>query len=274
MSIVLDHLTFGYDRTPVFEDVSLTLDPGIVHLILGPTGCGKTTLALLMVGLLRPTGGGVLVDGKDPAGAGFPRHLIQLAFQFPEVQMFELTVDREIAYGLRNLGLEDAEIQARSSGALECVGLAAHWLGRDPHNMSFGERRKVALASVIAMKPAYLLLDEPLAGLDWQGRKSLATTIEGLKRQGITVIVLTHEADLIGEVGDTMLSVAGTGISAPRPAAGFLYRRPRPAAGEIPEHIRLLHLMAAGAFDVPCQPYRLADTAAAIKQALKSNRLL
>jgi energy-coupling factor transporter ATP-binding protein EcfA2 len=269
MAIVLDHLSFAYERDAVFEDVDLTLDPGFVHLILGPTGCGKTTLALLMVGLLKPTAGGVLVDGKDPGRAGFPRHLIQIAFQFPEVQMFELTVEKEIAYGLRNLGLQDSRIGERISWALECIGLPAEWLGRDPRNLSFGERRKVALASVIAMKPVYLLLDEPLAGLDWQGRKSLAAALEGLKRESITVIVLTHEADLIGEVGDTMLSVAGTGISVPRPAAELLYGDPWTEGVEIPEHIRLLHLMAAGGFDIPGRPYRLADTVAAVRQALK-----
>jgi energy-coupling factor transport system ATP-binding protein len=268
LSIVLDRLTYSYGGDPIFDGVSLCMDAGLVHLVLGPTGCGKTTLALLMVGLLRPVEGGIVVDGKDPAAGDFPRQAIQLAFQFPEVQMFELTVEKEIGYGLRNFGVPDEEVPARSIRALESVGLSASFLGRDPHSLSFGERRKVALASVIALRPAYLILDEPLAGLDGNGRKSLVEATESLKREGMTVVVLTHETDLIGEVGDTILSVAGGKVSPPLPAADFLYEDPGLEGPDVPEFIRLLHLMTAAGFKVPGRPYRLSDVGSAIKKAL------
>jgi energy-coupling factor transporter ATP-binding protein EcfA2 len=268
LSIVMENLTFSYDGDAVLRDVSLAVDPGLTHLVLGPTGCGKSTLALLMVGLLRPQRGTILVDGNDPAGDSFPRHQIQLAFQFPESQMFELTVAKEISYGLKNFGVSADETEERSRWALDCMGLPADFLGRDPHNLSFGERRKVALASVIALKPRYLILDEPLAGLDWNGRRSLVSAIGELGRQGMTAVILTHEADLVGEMGDMVLSLSGGRISRPVPAAEFLYEDPGPDGPHTPEFIRLLHLMAATGYDIPGRPLRLTEVADAIRKAL------
>jgi energy-coupling factor transport system ATP-binding protein len=264
----MDGLTFSYSSDPILADVCLSVDPGRVHLVLGPTGCGKTTLALVLVGLLRPAGGSVLVDGLDPAGKSFPRHLIQLAFQFPEVQMFELSVEKEIAYGLKNFGVPEGECGERSRWALDCVGLSTAFLARDPHGLSFGERRKVALASVIALRPAYLVLDEPLAGLDWKGRRSLVAVVEKIKDQGMTSIILTHEADLVGEVGDVILSMRRGSLSAPRPAADFLYDDTVRDGPDVPDFIRLLHRMAAAGSPVSGRPYRLPDVARAIKSAL------
>ena len=264
MPIVVEHLGFAYDGNTVVDDVSLTVGQGLVHLVFGPTGCGKTTFALLLVGLLRPQHGTILVDGADPAGKRFNRQSIQLAFQFPEVQMFELTVEKEVSYGLRNFGLPSGDIRERSEWALDCVGLSAEFLGRDPHNLSFGERRKVALASVIAVKPAYLILDEPLAGLDWTGRKSLVAAIERLKTEGMTAVILTHETDLVGEVGDTALSMAEAKISEPRPVADFIYDDPGAAGAHVPEFIRLLQLMEVAGFCITGRPYRIEDVARAV----------
>jgi energy-coupling factor transport system ATP-binding protein len=268
LSIVLNGLSFSYDRDPVLENVCLSVERGLTHLVLGPTGCGKTTLALLIVGLLRPDEGNVLVDGADPAGRAFPRHTIQLAFQFPEAQMFEVTVEKEIAYGLKNFGLPDGECRERCLWALDSVGLSGGFLTRDPRGLSFGEQRKVALASVIALKPVYLILDEPLAGLDWNGRKSLVGTIETLKDQGMTSVILTHEADLLGEAGDMILAMSDGGLSGPRPVADFLYGAPRPAGVHLPEFVKLVQLMTAGGFHIEGRPYRLRDAADAVEIAL------
>jgi energy-coupling factor transporter ATP-binding protein EcfA2 len=264
LPIVIEHLDFAYDGDTVVEDVSLNIGQGLVHLVFGPTGCGKTTLALLLVGLLRPQNGTILIDGADPAGSHFDRQTIQLAFQFPEVQMFELTVEKEISYGPRNFGLTSGDVRERCEWAMDCVGLPVEFLERDPHNLSFGERRKVALASAIAVKPAYLILDEPLAGLDWTGRRSLVAVIERLKAEGMTAVILTHESDLVGETGDTALAMAGGRISGPRPVADFLYDDPGRDGPHVPEFIRLLGLMEESGFRITGRPHRTEDVARAI----------
>lgn len=204
MPIVVKDLGFSYFDRAVLEGLDAAFDEGLVHLLLGTTGSGKTTLALIMTGLVKPTRGSVRVDDCDPASGRFERTKLQLAFQFPEVQIFESTVEKEIEYGLKNFDLPPDEVVARREWAMECVGLSTAFLARDPANLSFGERRKTALASVIALKPKYLILDEPLAGLDWQGRRHLVDTIARLRSEGLTTLILTHETDLVTEVGDTV----------------------------------------------------------------------
>lgn len=266
MPIILEHVTFGYDGRNVVDDATLTIAEGLVHLVFGPTGCGKTTIALLLVGLLRPQKGTILVDGADPAHPHFNRQSIQLAFQFPESQMFEVTVEKEVSYALKNFGLAPGEIRGRCDWAMDCVGLPREFLGRAPHNLSFGERRKVALASAIAVRPAYLILDEPLAGLDWTGRRNLVEVILRLKEEGMAAVILTHETDLIGEIGDTALSMAGGGISEPLPAADFVYDDP--AGPHIPEFLKLLRLMKERGFRIPGRPHRIDDVARAVVDAV------
>jgi len=224
-------LVFSYFDEPVVRGVSADFGEGAIHLVVGATGSGKTTLGLVLAGLARPASGSVTVDGCDPASSAFDRSRLQLAFQFPEVQIFESSVAGEIEYGLRNFGLPPAEIEPRRDWAIGCVGLAAALLARDPSSLSFGERRKVALASVIALKPRYLILDEPLAGLDWHGRQSLVGTIIKLKGEGMTTLVLTHETDLVAEMGDTVTVMAGGRLEGPMPPEAFLNSGPGPGTG-------------------------------------------
>jgi energy-coupling factor transport system ATP-binding protein len=224
MSIVVRDLGFSYFDRTVIGGADAEFRPGLIHLLLGATGSGKTTLALLLAGLLKPKQGSVAVDGCDPASDKFERSRLQLAFQFPEAQIFESVVEREIEYGLRNFGFSREEASARRDWAADCVGLSRRLLSKDPAEISFGERRKTALASAIALKPAYLILDEPLAGLDWQGRTSLVATLLRLKGEGLTTLVLTHEADLIAELGDGGIPESGRDRAAAGP------RRPRAGA--------------------------------------------
>jgi energy-coupling factor transport system ATP-binding protein len=180
--------------------VTLQVSPGEAVGIIGPTGSGKSTLVQHFIGLLRPTSGRVLVEGQDLWAPGADRRRVRqtigLLFQFPEHQLFEETVRRDVAYGPRNLGLAAAEIAARVEAALREVGLDPTRFGeRSPFSLSGGEMRRVALAGVLAMRPRVLVLDEPTAGLDPHGRRELLDRIQRLHRQGLTVVVVTHSMD-------------------------------------------------------------------------------
>jgi energy-coupling factor transport system ATP-binding protein len=269
LSVVVEHVSFSYFDDDVLRDIDITFAEGLVHLILGRTGSGKTTLALILAGLLKPRGGSVRVDGADPAAADFERSRVQLAFQFPESQIFELTVEKELEYGLRNFGFDPGEITKRRDWALECVGLAGDMLPRDPGTLSFGERRKVALASIIALKPRYLILDEPLAGLDWRGRHNLVAAIRKLKDQGLTSIILTHETDIVSEIGDTVTIATGRTLSGPLDVTEFLYPEHGPDHDLTPEYILTLRGVRLGGLPVPGKPRHVQDAARAVAQALK-----
>jgi energy-coupling factor transporter ATP-binding protein EcfA2 len=259
---VIENLTAGYFDHPVLNKVNVTLREGMVHLLLGSTGSGKTTLALAIAGLIEPRQGSVLIDGVNPASRSFDRRTLQLAFQFPEVQMFESTAEKEIDYGLKNFGFPAAEIAERRRWAAERVGLPAALLPRDPTCLSFGERRRVALASVIALKPTYLILDEPLAGLDWRGRASLVETLRGLRGEGLTTLVLTHESDLVGEIGDAVTVVADGGVSGPMPPEAFLASDDHP--GLVPGYASVVRTVMAACGAPAAVPRRPEDAAAQV----------
>ena len=264
MAIVIDRIGYSYFDAPVLGDVSITLEASRVHLLVGPTGSGKTTLALIMAGLLRPQQGTVLVDGTDPASKQFDRSMMQLAFQFPEAQIFEMTVEKELAYGLRNFGHDPDATRQMSLWALGRVGLTEKMLTRDPASLSFGERRKVALASVIAVKPRYLILDEPFAGLDWYGRHSLVETVSALRSEGIATVILTHETDVVGDLGDTVTVVRDGTVQGRGSAAEFLYQDMRLDDGLLPDFARALPLLAEAGHEFAGKPRSVAGVAEAI----------
>jgi len=267
MAIVLENLEFGYDGKPVISKADVTFAEGNVHLILGRTGSGKTTLALLMAGLLKPTGGRILVDGVQPTDLKFDRRWLQLAFQFPEAQIFESTVEREIAFGLKNFGVG---ISDRLRWACGCVGIGEDLLKRDPVTLSFGERRRVALASVIALQPRYLVLDEPLAGLDWIGRHQLVNTIDRLSREGMTILILTHETDMIGEIGDTVTTLENGQLSRCLKIRDFLAQEPHDS-WLVPDHISLLRRIASAGIEADHSAVRIDEVAKAIVSAVRSD---
>jgi len=246
LPIEIRGVSFSYLDQPVLKNVTAVFEEGLVHLLLGATGTGKTTLALLMAGLAKPDSGSVLVDGRDPASRSFERRTLQLAFQFPEVQIFETSVASEIEYGLKNFGFPPADSARWRSWAMECVGLSEDLLEREPASLSFGERRKLALASVVALRPKYLLLDEPLAGLDWHGRRHLVETISRLKSEGLTTLILTHEADLVAEIGDTVALFDQGVILGPMRPEEFLNSAPA-NTGLLPDFVQAARKMQAGA---------------------------
>jgi energy-coupling factor transporter ATP-binding protein EcfA2 len=179
------------------EGVSLAVEPGGMAVVLGATGSGKSTLLRLAAGLLVPTDGRVVVDGIDAMGPESRRlrGRVGLVFQRPESQLFAASVGDDVAFGPKNLGATDSEARRTAEEALACVGLDPGAFGpRSPFSLSGGEARRAAIAGVLAMRPAYLLLDEPTAGLDAAGRDAVIASIATARRRA-GVIVVTHDAE-------------------------------------------------------------------------------
>lgn len=209
------------------DGVTLRVHAGESVAIIGPTGSGKSTLIQHFNGLLRPTRGRVLVDGRDiwapHADRRRARREIGLLFQFPEYQLFDETVRSDVSYGPRNLGLSADEVAARADDALRAVGLDPGRFGdRSPFSLSGGEMRRVALAGVLAMRPRMLVLDEPTAGLDPRGRREVLERIECLHRQGLTIVMVTHSMDDAAQIARRIVIMhAGRILMDGKPAAVF-----------------------------------------------------
>ena len=194
----------------VLDHVSLQVMQGEFIAIIGHTGSGKSTLIQHLNGLLKPTGGQVFFHGQDmfakSANLRNIRFQIGLVFQYPEYQLFEETVEQDIAYGPMNMGLEHDEITRRVQDALEAVGLPQDISDKSPFELSGGQKRRVALAGVIAMQPEILILDEPTAGLDPAGREEMFDLIRDLhEKRGTTVILVTHSMEDAARVASRLV---------------------------------------------------------------------
>ena len=216
MSIVLDHVSYTYmPDTPyqreALRDISLTIAPGEFIGIIGHTGSGKSTLVQHLNGLLQPTSGNVKVDDVDlkgkTAGQKLVRQRVGMVFQYPEHQLFEETIFDDIAFGPRNLGLTADEVTQRVEEAMERVGLPpAEYASRSPFRLSGGQMRRVAIAGVIALKPEYLVLDEPSAGLDPRGRDEIFEEILQLYHStGMAVVLVTHNMEDVARLAKRLL---------------------------------------------------------------------
>lgn len=200
----------GIEQTWALEDISFELNDGEFLAIAGHTGSGKSTLTQHLNGLIHPTQGRVLWNGKDLADkkvATQARGDIGLVFQYPEHQLFAATVKEDVAFGPRNLGLSADEADTRVRRALEEVELDYDALAdRSPFDLSGGQQRRVAFAGVLAMEPSVLILDEPVAGLDPQSRNDFLTLIDTLhKKKRITVVMVSHNMNDIARLADRML---------------------------------------------------------------------
>ncbi len=198
-----------FEKTAV-EDVSLSIEKGEFIGVIGHTGSGKSTLIQTLNGLVRPTSGQVLLEGQDiwrePKKIRAVRFRVGMVFQYPEYQLFEETVLKDIMFGPKNQGLSDDEAQARAYEAARFTGLKEELLGKSPFELSGGEKRRAAIAGVIAMDPEVLILDEPTAGLDPRGRDVLLAQIAQYhKERGNTVLLVSHSMEDVGRVADRLL---------------------------------------------------------------------
>ena len=210
-----EHLSYIYnpgmpDATTALDDVSFAVEEGDFVGIIGSTGSGKSTLISHFNGLNRPTSGRVLVDGQDLWGKGTDlraaRFLVGLVMQYPEYQLFEETCAKDIAYGPRNMGLDEAEVERRVREAAAFVGLREELLQKSPFELSGGQKRRVAIAGVMAMHPRVLVLDEPAAGLDPEGRDAILGQIKAYhEATGITVLLVSHSMEDIAKYANRVL---------------------------------------------------------------------
>ena len=196
------------------EQVSIQVEKGELLGVIGHTGSGKSTLIQMLNGLLRPTGGQVMLDGKDiwaePKKIRSVRFRVGMVFQYPEYQLFEETVLKDIMFGPKNMGLSDQEAESRAREAAHFTGLKEELLEKSPFELSGGEKRRAAIAGVIAMDPDVLILDEPTAGLDPRGRDVLLAQITQYhKNRGNTVLLVSHSMEDIGRTADRILVMNG-----------------------------------------------------------------
>ena len=207
--LIIDHLTHIYDRdtamaSTALDDVSLVIPKGQFIGLIGHTGSGKSTLVQHLNGLLKPTSGNVYFNGADIHDHDFNkknlRSKVGLVFQYPEHQLFEIDVFSDVCFGPRNLGLDKLETELRAYTALKQVGISDEYFYQSPFELSGGQKRRVAIAGVLAMRPEILILDEPTAGLDPKGRDEILGQIAELKAEtGITVILVSHSMEEIAK---------------------------------------------------------------------------
>jgi len=217
MQIKFDHVKADYQLGPIraaniIDDISLDIRSGSFTAVIGPTGAGKTSLLKLINGLLAPSTGSVQVGEMvlkkvtKKADLNFVRKRVGMVFQFPENQLFAETVKDDIAFGPKNFGFNEEEVERSVSQSLEQVGLSRALLKRSPFSLSGGQQRRVALAGVLATKPDILVLDEPGAGLDTRGKSEILSLIKALnEKEGVTVLLVTHDMNDVAQYADHVL---------------------------------------------------------------------
>ena len=217
-SVTLEHVSYVYEPGTPFEvkaldDVSLTVRDGSVTGIIGHTGSGKSTMVQLFNGLEKPNSGRILLDGKDiwenPKKMREIRFRVGLVMQYPEYQLFEESVRADIAFGPRNMGLSEREIAERVAEAAALVGLDESDLDKSPFDLSGGQKRRAAIAGIMAMRPEVLVLDEPAAGLDPRGRDVILGAVRDYGRTtGATVIIVSHSMEDMASYCDDIVVMA------------------------------------------------------------------
>ena len=262
MSIILDHVNYIYDEDTAMAhaaltDVNIKIDAGEFIGLIGHTGSGKSTLIPHMNGLVKPTSGTVYFDGKDISDPEFDRKALRakvgLVFQYPEHQLFETDCFKDVCFGPKNLGLSQKEVELRAYEALKQVGFDDDYFYQSPFDLSGGQKRRVAIAGVLAMKPEILILDEPTAGLDPKGREDILGLIKKLHDEvGITIILVSHSMDDVADyVGRIIVMNKGKVAFDDVPKEVFRHRQELESIGlAAPQVTYVMQELKASGFDV------------------------
>ena len=271
MPIEAVHLTHCYSegsafRTVALDDVSFRIDDGEFVGIIGHTGSGKSTLVQHLNGLLKPSSGQVLIDGEDLNGEHVNRRELRqrigLVFQYPEYQLFEETVAKDIAFGPKNQGLSENEIDERVRYAMECVHLDYEkYAERSPFELSGGQMRRAAIAGVLAMRPSVLILDEPTAGLDPRGRDRVLSMLEDLHaKEHVTTLMVSHSMDDMARLATRLIVMSEGKIVAGTPREIFSQEKMMTSIGlDVPDAARLCRVLREKGYDLPADLYRLDE---------------
>ena len=277
-AIEIKELTHYYSKGTVqqvaaVDNVSLTIEKGELVGIIGHTGSGKSTLISHFNGLLKPDKGTVLVDGvdihKDKETLRNTRFKVGLCFQYPEYQLFEETVFRDIAFGPKNMKLSEKEVKERVMKAAAFAGVKGEHLNKSPFDLSGGEKRRAAIAGVLAMEPEIVIFDEPAAGLDPRGRKDLIRIIENYRKQtGSTVIIVSHSMEDIASMADRVIVMNKASV-AMNGTVDEVYSRGdelRSMGLNVPEITEIFARLRAKGIAVPANIYTVEDGVAAIRK--------
>jgi len=279
--ISIENLSYIYSAGTPFEkaavdDVSIDIEKGEFIGVIGHTGSGKSTFVQHLNGLLKPTSGKIIINGQNIWEKGADRRAIRfnvgLVFQYPEYQLFEETVFKDIAFGPKNMGLSEKEIENRVREAADFVGLGDEILQKSPFDLSGGQKRRAAIAGVMAMQPEVLVLDEPAAGLDPRGRESILRRIrEYHKAKGSTVLLVSHSMEDIAE-NATKVLVMNKAKIVMYGSVGEIFARSRELIEiglDIPQITRVFIELRERGFDVSDSVYSVEDAKREISRCLR-----
>lgn len=284
MPIVVEKLSHTYMPDSPFQataihDVDLTIKDGEFIGLIGHTGSGKSTLIQHLNGLLKPTSGRVLVEGKDLSDKQTDKREIRrrvgIVFQYPEHQLFEETVELDVAFGPKNLGLSKDEVDRRVREAMQSVSLDFDtYKDRSVFELSGGQMRRVAIAGVLAMEPGTLILDEPCAGLDPRGRDEILTLIRDLHtKRGVTVLMVSHSMDDVAALVTRVIVMKNGTVAMDGTPREVFARGPelREMGLDVPAAVRLKECLRAKGFDVPEDAYLREELLLAVEKIVKGD---
>lgn len=280
MAIIIDHLSCVYEagtnmEVAALKDICLTIQDGEFIGLIGHTGSGKSTLVQHLNGLLTASRGTVYYNGADIYDEDYDRKKLRskvgLVFQYPEHQLFEVDVFQDVCFGPKNLGLSEKETELRAYEALKLVGVEDEYFYQSPFDLSGGQKRRVAIAGVLAMKPEVLVLDEPTAGLDPKGRLEILELIKRLQKEsGMTIILVSHSMEDVAEYVDRIIVMnRGEIMLDGIPREVFRHKKELEAVGlAIPQVGRIMQSLKERGFDADTDATTIAEAAESIMRVL------